>query len=182
MECTDVIWVQVGPWFADVRVPRPGQHPRHAFDEAHAFSGTLEIVSGGADGAEVAWHHDLDTVVHEDDHEPDAAAVMVRDGVLIEAGQGYVEWWSPPDLTTADAPRLVLARTDGQLSARVVCADNMAVGVWSNAGQCGGAWSCAEGAWEPARVVGPLPADLGMASALQAALSGAPLPSPWVAL
>ena len=80
-ECSDVVWIQVGPWFADVRLPRPGRAPRHAFDEAHAFSGRLEVLDSTGRGARVAWHHDLDSFDpgagggDGDGHDPDTAVV-----------------------------------------------------------------------------------------------------------
>ncbi len=181
LECSDVIWLQVGPWFADLRLPRPGQVAHHAFDEAHAFSGWLEVVIDQGDGAQVAWHHDLDTTPHVAGQEPDAAGVEVRAGVLVEAGDGYVEWWEPPATVPDGSAAMVLSRSgDDPVQARLVCVAGMAVCVWGGMAPGGGAWSCAELDWEPARVVGMLPPELGMAAALRAALGGTPPPAPWI--
>ena len=192
-ECSDVVWLQVGPWFADLRLPRPGRVAAHAYDEAHAFSGRLEVLSTGGDaslgdGARVAWHHDLDTAVHDDagDGQPDTAHVVVRDGVLIESGTGYVEWWGRPQVRAdgvddpAAAGRVLEhgAGPDDPAFARLVCVDGMAVCVWAGPAP-GGAWCTDDGAWEPARVVGVVPDGLDIGGALRAMVDGGPPPAGW---
>ncbi|HEX7443478.1 MAG TPA: hypothetical protein VF320_06310 [Acidimicrobiales bacterium] len=191
-ECSDVIWLQVGPWFADLRLPRPGRDPAHPFDEAHAFSGRLDVVSQAGDGARVAWHHDLDSLAPESDNgdghdgDPDAADVVVRHGVLIESGTGYVEWWDRPGdrpgWRDGSAPSgRVLEHGDGPGDpsfARLVCVDGMAVAVWAGPVP-GGAWCGAAGGWEPARVVGPLPAGLDIGGTLRAMVDGGPPSDGW---
>ncbi|HEX7444567.1 MAG TPA: ABC transporter permease [Acidimicrobiales bacterium] len=181
-ECGDVIWLQVGPWFADLRLSRPGRDPAHPFDEAHAFSGRLEVLPTEGAGARVAWHHDLDTLDPggEHDGDPDAAGVVVRDGVLIESGAGYVEWWDRPrDRRVGPAASgrvLEHGRGPGDPAfARLVCVDGMAVAVWAGPVP-GGAWCAVTGGWEPARVVGVVPAGLDIGGALRAVVDcGAPI-------
>ena len=177
-ECSDVVWLQVGPWFADLRIPRPGRAPAHAFDSTHAFSGRLEVLGDEASGARVAWHHDLDTADPGDAHgsDPDTAVVVVRDGVLIEWGAGYVEWWDrprdPASGAAADGRVLEHGRGPGDPEfARVVCVDGMAVAVWAGPIP-GGAWCGVAGGWEPARVVGVVPAGLDIGGALRAVADG----------
>jgi hypothetical protein len=84
-----VIWLQVGTFFTDVRLPRAGLHRSHPLDSAQAFSGTLSLESGQA-----MWRHDLDTARRlpgQLDH-----ATLEADGVeMIERGAGYVEYWCP---------------------------------------------------------------------------------------
>jgi len=181
MECSDVVWLQVGCWFADLRLPRPGRPAVHAFDRAHAFSGLLEVAGPAVGNARVAWHHDLDSAGHGGN--PDTAVLASRDGVLIESGDGYVEWWVRPEEVVDHRP-LVLAWCpvpggDGA-RARVVCTAGMAVVVWSGgAGDGGGAWCAAATGWEPARVVGVPPSGLDVAAALGAGLGDGPLPAHW---
>ena len=191
-ECSDVVWLQVGPWFADLRLPRPGRVAAHAYDAAHAFSGRLEVVStdgcGPGDGARVAWLHDLDTAGHEEGygHEPDTADVVVRDGVLIESGAGYVEWWGrrrdrPDGETAAVVSGRVLEHgpgADGPGFARLVWADGMAVCVWAGPVP-GGAWCAEDTGWEPARVVGVVPHGLDIGGALRAMVDGGPPSDGW---
>ena len=188
-ECSDVIWLQVGPWFVDLRLPRPGREPSHPFDEPHAFSGRLEVVSREGAGARVAWHHDLDTLAPGVGHDgdPDAADVVVRDGVLIESGTGYVEWWgrprnrprNRPDGPSASGRVLEHGHGPGDPAfARLVCVDGMAVAVWAGPVP-GGAWCSDAGAWEPSRVVGPVPAGLDIGGTLRAMVDGGPPSDGW---
>jgi hypothetical protein len=177
-ECSDVVWLQVGPWFADLRLPRPGRAAAHAFDTAHAFSGRLEVLGAGGPGARVAWHHDLDSLDRDGSEpgDPDTADVEVRDGCLIECGAGYVEWWDRPRDQTAGGPaegRVLERRAgpDGPVSARVVCTEGMAVAVWAGPAP-GGAWCGAAGGWEPARVVGVVPSSLDLGAALRSVAGG----------
>jgi hypothetical protein len=177
-ECSEVVWLQVGPWFADVRVPRPGRLEPDAFDAAHAFSGRLACLEESADRLRVAWDHDLDSEVHEGD--PDTAWLVVRDGVLIESGDGYVEWWEPPEFTP-EHPDVVLAWPSPDTAApraRIVCTHGLAVTVWSDV-PAGGAWCSAGSGWEPQGVVGTVPPDLQIGAVLRAAVAGHPLPEPW---
>lgn len=184
-ECSDVVWLQVGPWFADLRLPRPGWVPAHAFDEAHAFSGRLEVRSPEGPGARVAWHHDLDSLDPRGEQTggPDSAMVEERDGVLIESGEGYVEWWDRPRDRPVAVPSdgWVLEMDGGHgdpLSARLVCIDDMAVAVWAGPAP-GGAWCSAAGGWEPARVVGIVPAGLDLGDTLRTLAAGGPPHSGW---
>jgi hypothetical protein len=185
-ECSDVVWLQVGPWFADLRLPRPGRAGLHAFDTAHAFSGRLEVLGTEESGTRVAWHHDLDSFDHHGTAagEPDSAVVQVRDGGLIESGAGYVEWWDRPRHRAAGTPAdgRVLERAvgpDDPASVRVVCTDGMAVAVWAGPVP-GGAWCDVTGGWEPARVVGMVPSDLDIGAALRTMAGGGTPTDGWI--
>jgi hypothetical protein len=184
-ECSDVVWLQVGPWFADLRLPRPGRAPGNVFGRAHAFSGRLEILDAGGPGARVAWHHDLDSLDRDGSPaEPDSARVQVRDGCLIESGTDYVEWWDRPRhrVTGASADGRVFERGGGPdepPSARMVCVGGMAVAVWAGPVP-GGAWCDVTGGWEPARVVGVVPSDLDIATTLRAAAAGGTSTGGWI--
>jgi len=182
-ECSDVVWLQVGPWFADLRLPRPGRRARHPFDEAQAFSGRLAVLHRSGAAARVAWHHDLDSLAGPDGHPgpPDEATVTDRHGVLIESGDGYVEWWERSEDRTGPGGGVVLEHGHGPGDpawARVVCVDAMAVVAWAGP-RPGGAWSTADLGWEPARVVGVPPAGLDVATALRARLDGGRPPGAW---
>jgi len=143
-------------------------------------------VSAEGPGARVVWHHDLDTVGsggdsdHDHDGDPDAADVVVRDGVLIESGSGYVEWWDRPrdrhDEPAASGRVLEYGHPTDHLAgdptvARLVCVDGMAVAVWAGPAP-GGAWCSEAGGWEPARVVGVVPAGLDIGAVLRALMDG----------
>jgi hypothetical protein len=154
-ECSDVIWIQVGEWFADFRLPRPGGTASHPFDRAHAFSGVLEVLDSSGTSATVAWHHDLDTdhtstdasgEGASGDDSADAGHLSLGGGLLVESGDGYVEWWSRPAASADGPPGWVVAHVDpvagagAPVDGRMVCADGMAVAVWGAAGGAGGAW------------------------------------------
>jgi len=175
-ECSDVVWLQVGRWFADLRLPRPGRRARHPFDEAQAFSGRLAVLDGSGASARVAWHHDLDSLAGDGGHvgPPDEATVTDRDGVLIESGDGYVEWWERSEDRTGPARGVVLEHGTGPDDpewARLVCVDGMAVAVWAGP-RPGGAWTTAALGWEPGRVVGVPPDGLDVGGAVRARLDG----------
>jgi hypothetical protein len=182
-ECSDVVWVQAGPWFADFRLPRPGAAPAHPFDQSHAFSGVLEVRSAVDTSATVAWRHDLDTDSRHDDT-PDAGQLALAGGLLVESGDGYVEWWSRPSAVPGgpdpSAGAWVVEHRDpavDTVDARMVCADGMAVAVWAGE-HPGGAWCDPTSGWAPTRLTGPgCPGDL--AEVASAAAGGGPLPDGW---
>jgi hypothetical protein len=191
-ECSDVAWLQVGPWFADLRIPRPGQRADHPFDQARAFSGRFEVIEAHSRAATVAWHHDIDTETTAGS-EPDTAVVALRHGILVESGTGYTETWGHPEGEGSSGVVLVQqARTtpagtedpsdqsaDGsQTTARVVCVGTTAIAVWREP-RPGGARFKGFPWWEPTHVVGSLPPPSDLLVALRQAGSGQPLPGRW---
>ena len=82
-----VIWLQVGPFFADIRLPRPGRYSTHFLDHTQGFSGTLCLDNGLA-----RWRHDLDTVGRVPGH-LDRATLERHGPQMLERGEGYVEYW-----------------------------------------------------------------------------------------
>jgi hypothetical protein len=190
-ECSDVVWVQVGRWFADFRMPRPGAPANHPFDRAHAFSGVLEVLDTVGTSATVTWHHDLDSEQATasgsgDAGGPDAGHLALAGGVLVESGDGYVEWWSRPSAREGGPPSWVVEHVEpgdgpnGPVDGRMAYADRMALAVWSdNAAECaGGAWCDPALGWRATRLIGPVcPFDL--AAVGSAASSGSGLPEGW---
>lgn len=182
-ECSDVVWVQVGPWFADFRLPRPGASSTHPYDRARAFSGVLDVRHAEGTTATVEWHHDLDTDRADSgpgDAGPDAGTLVLGGGLLIETGEGYVEWWSrpagSPERLTGPPREWVAEHLDaaGAVDARMVSADGMAAAVWGT----GGAWCDETSGWAPTRLTGaPCPFELSAVAA--AAVRRAPLPDGW---
>ena len=188
-ECSDVVWVQVGPWFADFRLPRPGASSTHPYDRARAFSGVLDVRHAEGTTATVEWHHDLDTDHADDgpgDAAPDAGTLALGGGLLIETGEGYVEWWSRPAGTlerptgpigrAAPSDEWVAEHLDaaGAVDARMVCADGMAAAVWG----AGGAWCDRTSGWAPTRLTGA-PCPFELSAVADAAARRAPLPDGW---
>jgi hypothetical protein len=190
-ECSDVVWVQVGRWFADFRLPRPGVSASHPFDRVHAFSGVLEVFDAVGTSATVRWHHDLDTDHTASDGpgdggSPDAGRLALGGGLLVESGDDYVEWWRRPAATEDGPPGWVVEHVDpvsgpnGPVDCRMACADGMAVAVWSANGAegAGGAWCDPMPGWVPRRLTGSVcPFDLAAVGI--AASSGDGLPDGW---
>lgn len=191
-ERSDVAWLQVGPWFADLRVPRLGQQADHPFDQARAFSGRFEVIETHSRGATVAWHHDIDTQAGTGG-EPDTAVVTLRDGMLVESGTGYTETWGHPDGEGSSGVVLIQQagparrETEGPtdrgadgsaISARVVCVGTTAIAVWREP-RPGGARFKGFPWWEPIHVVGSLPPPSDLLVALRAVGTGDPLPGRW---
>ena len=178
-EVSDVVWLQVGAHFADIRLPRPGVDASHWLDAAHAFSGSLEVVGLVDFGAVVTWHHDFDTAeAHEGP--PDSGHVAVVDDELVESGDHYVEWWAHPE---GEADGLVLEHVghDGVVDARIVAIGALAVAVWGGDGSGGlrAIRADAEG-WQEAGVIGSIPDEVVIFDALVAATDGSRLPSGWL--
>lgn len=132
------VWFQVGPWFADIRVPRLTRHPPRArkldeLDRAQAFSGRLV-----RDGCLVRFLHDLDTLARSS---TDEASLQQHGDHLEESGDGYVEHWRRvTDATLAGVDGVVgvaersAAADAGQPStvvARVLQVGDLAAAVWS---------------------------------------------------
>jgi hypothetical protein len=189
-ECSEVAWLQVGPWFADLRIPRPGQRADHPFDQARAFSGRFEVIEAHSREATVVWHHDIDTETTAGG-EPDTAAVALRDGMLVESGAGYTETWGHPDGEGSSGVVLVQQavttpgtegptdQTAGPLiTARVVCVGTTAIAVWREP-RPGGARFRRFPWWEPTHVVGSLPPPSDLLVALRNAGTGEALPGRW---
>jgi hypothetical protein len=158
-EMSDVLWLQVGPFFADIRLPRPslegdralgGIVMVNALNAARAFSGT---VSGGGD--RLLWHHDLDTMAVRPAHD-DSAVVLRFADLLIEAGAGYVERWHaghPRPVEGSVFERRTLAT--GAVDARMLHVGDDAVAVWATPARGGARLQrLADGCWVLAGKVG----------------------------
>lgn len=124
-EVSDVVWVQAGRWFADVRVPR-GEPTEAALDRAQAFTGSLVC-----DGTAVTWRHDIDSLGRPAGYE-DHAEIEWSADTLIERGAGYVEVWERHGRPGTGAVLEQRHPSDGRLTGRVVAAGNFTVAVWSS--------------------------------------------------
>lgn len=148
-EVSDVVWAQVGSYFADVRVPVAamgnGSPGLCHLDGPQAFSGSLSC-----NGETFTWRHDLDTNGHR---ASDDCALLERKGSgVIERGAGYLEFWK----RAGRGPAAVLERLDrdGSPTARVITVADLSVAVWAGRRAGGATLRFDDGAWEVEAYVG----------------------------
>jgi hypothetical protein len=172
-ECSDVHWLQVGAWFADVRVPRPHRAVSHPLDLAQGFSGVVETK-----GTTVTWTHDLDTLDRQPGH-CDTGYTRFEGGVLVEWEEGYEEHWRPiaPDDALAAVIECRVGSTDPAW-ARVVRVGTLAAAVWAG-DRPGAALLSEERDWQATLTVGPSDGISGVRAALVAEACAQPLPPGW---
>jgi hypothetical protein len=155
VERSYVLWLQVGRYFADLRVLHTDQDPEASrWDVAQAFSGTINYQA-----PRLTWRHDLDTAPRPASH-ADTAMVEFQDGVLLERGDGYLEQWRRE---AGREPAAVIQRQapgTGVVSARIVQVGDRALAVWADPAPAGAAMERRSGRWAvTARVGGASLAD-----------------------
>jgi hypothetical protein len=153
VERSDVLWLQVGWYFADLRVPRLAGDPEAGhLDVAQAFSGRIDYQS-----PRVTWFHDLDTTARPAGH-ADTATIACRDGVLLERGDGYLERWR----RKVGAMRAMVIQREapgtGGPSARIVQVGDHALAVWDDPAPAGAAMGRRDDHWSVNTTVGVAPA------------------------
>jgi hypothetical protein len=154
-EVSDVVWAQVGRYFADVRRPAhraDGEDVQLcALDGPQAFSGRLSY-----SGDIATWRHDLDTTNQPRGFE-ESASLERKGSTVIERDPEYLELWR----RVARGPALVIERADhkGAPAARIVMVAELAVAVWTGRGSGGATLRFDDGGWEVESYVGagPIP-------------------------
>ncbi len=171
-EVSDVLWLQVGPHFCDLRTARRGARSAHRLDLPQAFGGRVAV----ADGV-ITFNHDLDTVCRDPAH-PDVSTVHRIAEAMYERGPGFEERWVLS--SGADDPRAVAEwnGTDGSATARIVRIGTVALAVWGGSAPGGARFTEGDG-WAPGP--GPFPLDpaLGVDRAIRALVDDAPFPEGW---
>jgi hypothetical protein len=172
-EVTDVLWLQAGRHFCDLRAPQPGTTPAHVLDQAQAFSGTV-IVGAAA----ISFHHDLDSLERDPAH-PDEGTVHRKDDAMFERGPGFEERWIVASRPGDDVgiAELHLAGDDPPL-ARLIRIGPVALAVWGGA-QPGGAQFDGLRGWVRERNVHECDQAMGIDAAALALGTGEPLPRGW---
>jgi hypothetical protein len=177
-EVTDVLWLQVGRFFCDLRTPHPMSEPNHVLDQPQAFSGSVKI-----DGGAISFHHDLDTLPRDPLH-PDEGTVHRKDDLMFERGPGFEEIWRATSLPGDDTDIAELhlpGGGDGAPMARLIRIGWVALAVWGGATP-GGAQFTTEGGWLRDRHLHEPEATMAIDAAALSMGQGDPLPDNWVSI
>ena len=182
VEPSDVLWLQVGTHFADLRLPRDGGAVSDVYDRPQAFSGVLHV-DEAADSPIALWIHDLDTIT-------DRAGVVDRATLrplptamqpeaLDEEGPGYQESWQKVSVDP-HASDVVLERRDSPnvLTARIVSTSGLAIAVWAG-DHPGGEWLDLTDPNSGVRQVGDDDHRFSLDDALATIRTGGHLPRGW---
>jgi hypothetical protein len=175
-EVADVLWLQVGRLFCDLRTPHPQTDPTHVLDQPQAFSGTVVISNG-----QIAFHHDLDSLRRDPLH-PDEGTVHRRDNVMFERGPGFEETWVASSLPGDDVEIAELHPAGGREGvpvARLIRIGWVALAVWGGP-RPGGAQFTKEKEWAMERTLHEPDATMAIDAAARSLGQGAPLPDNWV--
>jgi hypothetical protein len=175
-EPTEILWLQVGRHFCDLRTPLGGREAVDLLDRPQAFSGTVEVAGG-----EISFHHDLDSLPRDPAH-PDQGTVHRLEDVMFERGPGFEERWVVSSLPGDDVAIAELRATqEGAVLARLIRVGPLALAIWSGADP-GGAQYNTRHDWTKERPLGSCD-DGWLVDATAAALGvGAPLPGDWALL
>ncbi|HEX3793011.1 MAG TPA: hypothetical protein VHV57_00780 [Acidimicrobiales bacterium] len=173
-EVSDVLWLQVGLHFCDLRTPHPSTQPSSVLDQAQAFSGVVQVHEGA-----ISFHHDLDSLPRDPAH-PDQGTVHRREDVMIERGPGFEERWIVASLPGDEAQVAEYPGESGPL-ARVIRIGTLALAVWGGP-TSGGAQFNKRHDWLPERPLGQCPGHIDLHAAAAAMGTGETLPAGWVAI
>ena len=150
-EISDVLWIQAGVYFADVRVARRDAGVLSELDRTQAFSGTVTY-----ERPVVTWRHDLDTLGRPAGYEDRAEVEPQGPDGLCERAPGYLELWRrecDPDAGTAVLEKR--NRRTGATAARVIRAGDLFACVWAGPEPGGAALRHEDGGWDVIALVGP---------------------------
>jgi hypothetical protein len=175
-EVADVLWLQVGRYFCDLRTPHTGQEPTHVLDQPQAFGGAV-VIDGGA----IAFHHDLDSLARDPLH-PDEGTVHRRDDIMVERGPGFEEIWVPASLP-GDEAEIAELRPTGRGAdapvARLIRIDGVALAVWGGP-DAGGMQFARTEDWQAGRSLHAPETSMAIEAAARCMGRGEPLPDHWV--
>jgi hypothetical protein len=177
-EVADVLWLQVGRHFCDLRtLPAPADSA-HVLDQPQAFSGTVRVSQGA-----ISFHHDLDSLPRDPAH-PDEGTVHRRADVMFERGPGFEERWVVASLPGDDVGLAELRpsdRSDGGPLARLIRIGSVTLAVWGGATPGGAQFDRASG-WRRERFLRECDPGVAIDAAAMALGSGASLPPSWVTI
>lgn len=177
-EVADVLWLQAGRFFCDLRTPHPLTEPTHVLDQPQAFSGTI-VVSRGA----ISFHHDLDSLPRDPLH-PDEGTVHRKEDVMFERGPGFEEIWRATSLPGDDVDVAELRPSDvagGPPMARLIRIGWVALAVWGGSTP-GGAQFTRTKDWDRGRVLHEPDATMAIDAAARSMGQSDPLPANWISI
>jgi hypothetical protein len=172
---SDVLWLQVGRHFCDLRTALPGRTVTEMLDRSQAFAGIMEVSAGT-----ISFQHDLDSLARDPGH-PDVSTVHRVGDVMYERGPGFEERWV---LTSLPGDPVAGAElwSGGSVLARIVRVGGVALAVWGGRIPGGAQYSARHG-WEPERALHrERAAALDTDAAVAALVGRGVFPSGWVAL
>jgi hypothetical protein len=175
-EVADVLWLQAGRHFCDLRTLRPAMAAASALDQPQAFSGTVRVSGGN-----ISFHHDLDSLRRDPAH-PDEGTVHRRADVMVERGPGFEERWVVSSLPGDDVGLAELADPGGVGPvARLIRIGSVALGVWGGPTPGGAQFTAANG-WAADRMLHDGGRPPGMEAAAAALGAAGSLPTGWVTI
>jgi hypothetical protein len=174
-EVSDVLWLQVGRHFCDLRTALPGRTVTEILDLPQAFAGAVGVSAGA-----ITFQHDLDSLARDPAH-PDVSTVHRVGEVMFERGPGFEERWVLASLP-GDPVAAAELRDGDSVLARAVRVGVVALAVWGGRTPGGAQYSARHG-WEPERASYRDRADaLGTDAAVAALVGTGAFPDGWVAL
>jgi hypothetical protein len=173
-EISDVLWLQVGRYFCDLRTPMPGNVATHTLDLTQAFAGTVQVADG-----HITFTHDLDSLERDPAH-PDVSTLHRVGETMYERGPGFEERWMRVSLPGDEAAAAERRATGERPLARIVRVGCLALAVWGGRIPDGARYS-GRNDWEPEGAsVGNDTLDID--AAVVALATEIELPAGWVAL
>jgi hypothetical protein len=174
-EVADVLWLQAGRYFCDLRTLSPHAESTHILDQPQAFSGTVMVDQGA-----ISFHHDLDSLPRDPAH-PDEGTVHRLANVMFERGPGFEERWVVASLPGDDVSLAELCPSDeARPLARIVRIGSIALAVWGGPTPGGAQFNQVGGGWTNQRHLHDCDRALAVDEAVTGMGSGGPLPAGWV--
>ncbi len=174
-EVSEVLWLQVGRHFCDLRTPLGDNVTTNTLDVVQAFAGTVEVAGG-----DVTFSHDLDSLERDPAH-PDVSTLHRVARAMYERGPGFEEHWVLASLPGDEVGVAERRETGGRSLARIVRVGGIALAVWGGPIPGGSRYAARDG-WEPGGASCGSDDALGIDDAVVALAAGLELPAGWLAL
>jgi hypothetical protein len=174
-EVADVLWLQVGRHFCDLRTPWAGTESTHVLDQPQAFSGTVRVSAGA-----ISFHHDLDSLPRDPAH-PDEGTVHRQADVMFERGPGFEERWVVASSPGDEVGLAELRPSNAAPQVRLIRIGAVALAVWGHPTPGGAQFTQGNG-WRRERSLPDGAPRPEIDAAAQALGQGGPLPPGWITI